>query len=190
MWISVNFHMQVSAPNCHSKFEFHRVMTECCSKIEVYDWVLFQNWGLWLSAVPKLRFMTWVLFQNWGLWLSGCSKIEVYDWVAVPKLRFMTEWLLNAQKAIKTLASGTMKVYGLPQGQGLDHRNDMTLACSLGHIIPAVQALARGQSINIHSTQSLGYYYLNRLQSRNITILNSYFHFNFTVFRYILTFTR
>ena len=81
VWVSVNFHMQVSATNCHSKFEFHQVMTECCSKIEVYDWVLFQNWGLWLSGCAKIEVYDWVLFQNWGLWLSGCSKIEVYDWV-------------------------------------------------------------------------------------------------------------
>ena len=31
----------------------------------------------------------------------------------------------NALKAIATFASGTMKVYGLPKGQGLDRRNDM-----------------------------------------------------------------
>ena len=44
----------------------------------------------------------------------------------------MTEQLFNALKAIETLASGTMKVYGLTLGQGLDCRNDMALACSLG----------------------------------------------------------
>ena len=58
----------------------------------------------------------------------------------------MTEQLFNALKAIETLASGTMKVYGLPSGQGLDRRNDMAT-----RIIPAVQALALGQSINLHS---------------------------------------
>ena len=34
--------------------------------------------------------------------------------------------LFNALKAIETLALDTMKVYGLPSGQGLDRRNDMT----------------------------------------------------------------
>ena len=37
----------------------------------------------------------------------------------------MTEQLFNALKAIETLVSGTMKVYGLPEGQGLDRRNDI-----------------------------------------------------------------
>ena len=37
----------------------------------------------------------------------------------------MTEQLFNAIKATETLASGTMKVYGLPSGQELDRRNDM-----------------------------------------------------------------
>ena len=48
-----------------------------------------------------------------------------------------------------------MKVYGLPEGQGLDHGNDMAQAANdmaqaacEGDIIPAVQVLARGQSIN------------------------------------------
>ena len=40
-----------------------------------------------------------------------------------------------------------MKVYGLPSGQGLDSLNDVAWA-GLGHIIPAVQALAIGQSKN------------------------------------------
>ena len=40
----------------------------------------------------------------------------------------MIEQLFNALKAIETLASGTMKVYGLPSGQGLDHRNGMAWA--------------------------------------------------------------
>ena len=40
--------------------------------------------------------------------------------------RVMTEQLFNAPKAIETLASGTMKVYGL--GKGLDRRNDMARA--------------------------------------------------------------
>ena len=57
----------------------------------------------------------------------------------------MTEQLLSN----KNLSSGTMKVYGLPSGQGLDCRNDIALACSLGYKIPAVQALALGQSINL-----------------------------------------
>ena len=52
----------------------------------------------------------------------------------------MIEQLFNALKAIETLASGTMKVYGLPSGQGLDHRNGWP---------EPVQALR--QSINIHS---------------------------------------
>ena len=76
-----------------------------------------------------------------------------------------------------------MNVSGLPSGQGLDCRNDMAIAClqrgpyhsggpgprardwtgamiwpspacGEGHIIPAVQALARGQSIN--QTLTLG----------------------------------
>ena len=41
-----------------------------------------------------------------------------------------------------TLAEGTMKVYGLPESQGLDRRNDMA------------QALARGQSIHLHRARS------------------------------------
>ena len=53
-----------------------------------------------------------------------------------------------------------MKVYGLPSDQGLDRRNDMALACGSGHIIPAVQAMALGQSINRHSALSLIYYCL------------------------------
>ena len=35
------------------------------------------------------------------------------------------EQLFNALKAIETLASGIMKVSGLPTGQRLDLRNDM-----------------------------------------------------------------
>ena len=66
----------------------------------------------------------------------------------------MTEQLFNALKAIETVASGTMKVYGLPEGQGLDRRNDMTLACGSGHIIQVAKALAIGQSINLHSALS------------------------------------
>ena len=38
--------------------------------------------------------------------------------------RVMTEQLFNALKALETLALGTMKVYRLPSGQGLDRRND------------------------------------------------------------------
>ena len=33
-------------------------------------------------------------------------------------------------------------VYGPPEGQGLDHRNDMDRPAGKGHIIPVVQALA------------------------------------------------
>ena len=40
----------------------------------------------------------------------------------------MTDCLINALKAISTLALDAMKVYGLPSGQGLDGRNDMALA--------------------------------------------------------------
>ena len=43
-----------------------------------------------------------------------------------------------------------MKVYGLPEGQGLDRRVDMAQV--------AVEALAQGQSINVHSARSQGYY--------------------------------
>ena len=71
----------------------------------------------------------------------------------------MTEQLFNVLKAIETLASGTMKVYGLPSGQGLDPRNVIALACGSGDIIPAFQALAQGQSINLHSAHSYGNYY-------------------------------
>ena len=66
----------------------------------------------------------------------------------------MTEQLFDTLNAIENLASGTMKVYGLPSGQGLDHRNDMNLACCSSNIIPEVQALARRQSINLHSALS------------------------------------
>ena len=72
----------------------------------------------------------------------------------------MTEQLFNALKAIETLASGAMKVYALPSGKGLGIRNDMVIACDMGHIIPAVQALALGLSINHHGALSLGYYCL------------------------------
>ena len=37
--------------------------------------------------------------------------------------RVMNEQLFNALKAIETLASGTMNVHGLPEGQGMDRRN-------------------------------------------------------------------
>ena len=47
-----------------------------------------------------------------------------------------------------------MKVYGLPEGQGLDCRNDMARAAGEGHIIPAVQILVQGQSIYFHSVRS------------------------------------
>ena len=43
----------------------------------------------------------------------------------------MTEQLFNALKAIESLASGTMKVYGLPSGQSLDRR---TLALGLENL--------------------------------------------------------
>ena len=45
-----------------------------------------------------------------------------------------------------------MNIYGLPKGQGLDRRNDMTRAAGEERIIPA--ALARGQSINLHSARN------------------------------------
>ena len=45
--------------------------------------------------------------------------------------RVVTEQLFNALKAIETLASGTMKVYGLPSGQDLDRRIDMAWAAAL-----------------------------------------------------------
>ena len=51
-----------------------------------------------------------------------------------------------------------MKVYGLPEDQGLDRRVDMARATGEDHINPAVQALARGQSINLHSARNWGYY--------------------------------
>ena len=76
--------------------------------------------------------------------------------------RVMTEQLISALKVIETLVLGTMKVYGLPSGQGLDSLNDMALACGAGHIIPAVQA--HGQSINIHSALSWGFYSVNDAQ--------------------------
>ena len=66
----------------------------------------------------------------------------------------MAEKLFNALKAIEALPSGAMKVYGLLSGQGLDRRNDMARACGSGHIIPSVQVLALGQSINLHSALS------------------------------------
>ena len=69
--------------------------------------------------------------------------------------------MFNALKAIETNASGTIKDYGLPLGQGLDLRADMALAYGSGHINPAVQALSLGQSINLDSALSLGYYCLN-----------------------------
>ena len=47
------------------------------------------------------------------------------------------EQLFNALKTIETLASGTMKFYGLPSGQGLARRNDMARAAGEGHIILA-----------------------------------------------------
>ena len=39
------------------------------------------------------------------------------------------EKLFSALKAIETLSSDAVKVYGLPPGQDLDRRNDMALAC-------------------------------------------------------------
>ena len=56
----------------------------------------------------------------------------------------MTEQLFNALKPIETIYSGAMKIYGLPSGQGLDRWNDTVPTWGLGHIIPAVQALALG----------------------------------------------
>ena len=40
----------------------------------------------------------------------------------------MFYYCLNIIYTIVTLAEGTMKVYGLPEGQGLDRRNDMAQA--------------------------------------------------------------
>ena len=50
-----------------------------------------------------------------------------------------------------------MKLYWLPLDQGLDRWN---LICGFGHIILSVAALvlALGQSINLHSALSVGYY--------------------------------
>ena len=73
----------------------------------------------------------------------------------------MAEQLFNALTALETLASGTMKVYGLPLGQGLGRLNDMARIAGEGHV-PVVQALARGQSIDLHSALSQGYYCLIR----------------------------
>ena len=50
----------------------------------------------------------------------------------------MAELLFNTLKAIVTLALGTMKVYALPSGQGLDRWIDMAWATGLGHINPVV----------------------------------------------------
>ena len=55
-------------------------------------------------------------------------------------------------QVIVTQAEGTMNVYGLPKGQGLDRRNDITRVAGEERIIPA--ALAPGQSINLHSAQN------------------------------------
>ena len=43
----------------------------------------------------------------------------------------MTEQLFNALIAIETSASGMMKVYELPSGQGLDRWNDMARAAGV-----------------------------------------------------------
>ena len=51
-----------------------------------------------------------------------------------------------------------MKVYGLPDGQGLDCQNDMVHVAGEGHVITGAHALTRGQSINIHSARSWGFY--------------------------------
>ena len=40
-----------------------------------------------------------------------------------------------------------MEVCGLPEGQGLDRRNDLTRTAGKGHIIPVVQTLTQGQLI-------------------------------------------
>ena len=66
------------------------------------------------------------------------------------RMKVISEKLFSALKplkAIQTLALGAMKFYALTSGQGLDHRNDLTLACGSGHIISMVQSLAVGQSI-------------------------------------------
>ena len=57
---------------------------------------------------------------------------------------------------IGTLASGTMKVYVLPEGQGLDRRNDMAFAFGSAQIIASGRA--QGESINLHSALSYGCY--------------------------------
>ena len=67
----------------------------------------------------------------------------------------ITDQLFNALKAIETLALGTIEVYGLSSGQGLDRPIVMALACGLGRIIPAVQALALMKSINPHQLRLL-----------------------------------
>ena len=51
---------------------------------------------------------------------------------------------------------GHYEVYGLSESKSLDCRVDM--AAGKGYINPAVQDLARGQSINLHSARSWGYY--------------------------------
>ena len=84
--------------------------------------------------------------------------------IIIPKLSLNTLLVcftvFSALKAIETYASGTMKVYGLPSGQG--HWNDMARVADEGHIIIlAVKVLALGKSINLHSALSLGYYSLN-----------------------------
>ena len=47
-----------------------------------------------------------------------------------------------------------MKVYGLPEDQGLDRWVDMVQAAGEGHINQAVHILTRGQSINLYSARS------------------------------------
>ena len=47
-----------------------------------------------------------------------------------------------------------MEVNGLPKDKGLDRWIDMAQAAGEGHIILEVQALAPGQSINLHCARS------------------------------------
>ena len=56
--------------------------------------------------------------------------------------------------------------------------------CGSGHIIPEVQALARGQSINLNSALSLGYYCLNG------TALIFFNKFYFTYFDMLFSFIK
>ena len=52
---------------------------------------------------------------------------------------------------VVTIAEDTVNVYGLPEGQGLDHRVDMAGAVGQGHINLVVYTLSLGQAINLVS---------------------------------------